>query len=154
MSTTDIYGNSYDENCGEVPAVARLQTNSELIAVASSLAIILSSDEVAKIVQQTHAWQDSDRGFVIDGHLWFDMSIQNWIASVIPSASSWQMRSYINSLLQQGILEREQLYKKHHGHNYAPRNRTYYYRLNYEKLRELGIGTVQAETNNHVGGEI
>jgi hypothetical protein len=48
-------------------------------------------------------------------------------------------------LVKKGVLERKHLYKEHHGHNYSPKNRTYYYRLDREELSQLAIKNGGAE---------
>ena len=132
--------------------VEELQTEFDLITVSNSLVIVLQSYEEARIVQQLHSWIQSGQGVIIDGHRWFDKSIQDWITEVLPTASTWKMRSHITSLVKKGILERKHLFKAHHGHNYSPKNRTYYYRLDYERLSELAISAINSRNLNNAGG--
>ena len=49
---------------------------------------------------------------------------------------------------QKGILLREHLFKEHHGTNLAPKNRTYYYSLNYQGLAEYAQQYKIAESQN------
>lgn len=132
--------------------VEELRSKSDLITVSNSLVIVLDSYEEARIVQQIHSWIKAGQGVIIDGYRWFDISIQDWIAEVIPTASNWKMRSYLNSLVKKGVLEREHLFKVHHGHNYSPRNRTYYYRLDYERLSELASIVIASRNATNTGG--
>ena len=135
-----------------VLTVKGLETKYETVPISNSLAVVLGSYQEALIVQLIHSWIREGQGIMLDGKTWFDKSIKDWVSEVMPSSSTWQMRSYINSLVNKGVLERQQLYKKHHGHNISPKNRTYYYRLDYEKLSELVDVAIQAPNLNHAGG--
>jgi tRNA nucleotidyltransferase/poly(A) polymerase len=133
--------------------VEALKTEFDLITVSNSLAIVLESYEEARIVQQLHSWIRSNQGIVIEGYCWFDKPIRDWINEVIPTASDWKMRSYISSLVSKGVLKRKKLFKKHHGHNFSPKNQTYYYRLDYEELSKLAKLTINSLELNNAGGE-
>lgn len=133
--------------------IEELQTEFDLITVSNSLVIVLQSYKEARIVQQLHSWLLSARGVFIDGHRWFDKSIQDWISEVIPTAFTWKMRSHISSLVKKGVLERQHLFREHHGHNYSPKNRTYYYRLDYGKLTKLATRAIASKNLNNIGGE-
>ena len=117
--------------------VEGLEVKFDVVPVSNSLVAVLGSSEEALIVQLIHTWIREGQGVDLDGERWFSKSIKDWIAEAFPTTSTWKMRGYINSLVEKGVLERKQLYKQHHGHNYAPKNRTYYYRLDYERLSEL-----------------
>ncbi|AFZ38242.1 hypothetical protein Sta7437_4804 (plasmid) [Stanieria cyanosphaera PCC 7437] len=127
------------------------ETKFDIVTVSNSLVALLGSYEEAIIVQQIHSWTLDGRGIEIDKKFWFDKSIKDWITEVVPTASDWKMRSYLASLVDKGVLERKHLYKEHHGHNYSPKNRTYYYRLDYEKLSELARRAIS--NSNNAGGE-
>jgi hypothetical protein len=133
--------------------IQELQTEFDLITVSNSLVRVLQSYEEARIVQQLHSWIRSGQGIVIEGHRWFDKSIQDWITEVLPTASDWKMRSYMSSLVSKGVLKRKKLFKKHHGHNFSPKNQTYYYRLDYEELSLLALEAINSEKLNNAGGE-
>ena len=133
--------------------VENLENKSNVIVVSHSLVALLGSYEEALIVQQIHSWTLNGRGVEIDGKPWFDKSIKDWIAEVLPAASTWKMRSYMSSLVKKGVLERKQLHKKHHGHNYSPKNRTYYYRLDYEGLSKLADLAIDSKNSDNAGGE-
>ena len=136
-----------------VITVKGLETKYDTVPISNSLVVVLGSYQEALIVQLIHSWIREGQGIMLDGKTWFDKSIKDWVSEVMPSSSTWKMRSYINSLVNKGVLERQQLYKKHHGHNISPKNRTYYYRLDYEKLSELVDVAIQAQNINHAGGE-
>ncbi len=136
-----------------VLTVKGLESKYDNVPISNSLAIVLGSYQEALIVQLIHSWIREGQGIVIDGKPWFDKSIKDWVNEVLPSSSTWKMRSYMNSLVNKGVLERQQLYKQHHGHNLSPKNRTYYYRLDYERLSELVKVAIQAQNLNHAGGE-
>lgn len=113
----------------------------------------MGSCEEALIVQLLHSWIRSGQGVVIDGEPWFNKSIKDWIEDAFPTTSTWKMRSYMNSLVEKGVLERKHLFKEHHGHNYAPKNRTYYYRLDYEGLSKLITEAIELSNTANFGGE-
>ena len=129
-----------------------LETKYDVVPISNSLVAVLGSNEEALIVQLIHSWTRDGQGVEIDGQHWFDKSIKDWIDEAFPTTSTWKMRGYINSLVEKGILERQHLYKEHHGHNYAPKNRTYYYRLDYEKFSELAAIAIEEQNKNHAGG--
>lgn len=132
--------------------VEGLEVKYDVISVSNSLVAVLGSSEEALIVQLIHSWTRDGQGVEIDGQRWFNKSIRDWIAEAFPTTSTWKMRGYINSLVEKGILERQHLYKEHHGHNYAPKNRTYYYRLDYEGLSKLITEVVDSKNLNKAGG--
>lgn len=129
-----------------------LETKYDVIPVSSSLVAVLSSYEEALIVQLLHSWTRDGQGVEIDGQRWFNKSIKDWINEAFPTTSTWKMRCYINSLVEKGILERQHLYKEHHGHNYSPKNRTYYYRLDYEGLSKLITEVTNSKNLVNAGG--
>ena len=133
--------------------VEGLETKFDTVPVSNSLVAVLGSCEEALIVQLLHSWIRSGQGVAIDGEPWFNKSIKDWIEDAFATTSTWKMRSYINSLVEKGVLERKHLFKEHHGHNYAPKNRTYYYRLDYGKLSELAEAAIASKKSNNAGGK-
>ena len=114
--------------------------------VSNSLVNLLESYLEARIVQQLHYWTVKEYGRVIDGLRWIYKPIREWLSEAISGFTSWQLRKAISSLVEKGILLREHLFGKHHGHNFAPKNRTYYYSLNYKGLEEFARKYEKAET--------
>ncbi|MDY6901044.1 MAG: hypothetical protein SWZ49_23625 [Cyanobacteriota bacterium] len=133
--------------------VEGLEVKFDVVTVSNSLVAVLGSSEEALIVQLIHSWTLDGQGVEIDGERWFNKSIKDWIAEALPTTSTWKMRSYMSSLVQKGVLSRKQLHKKHHGHNYSPKNRTYYYRLDYEGLSKLADLAIDSKNSNNAGGE-
>ena len=133
--------------------VEGLETKFDTVPVFNSLVAVLGSCEEALIVQLLHSWIRSDQGVIIDGEPWFNKSIKDWIEDVFPTTSTWKMRSYMNSLVEKGVKTRKHLFKEHHGHNYAPKNRTYYYRLDYEGLSKLITKAIDSSNTANSGGE-
>ena len=113
-----------------------LKTKIDETKVSNSLVTLLGNYEEALIVQQLHSWRLQGGGVILDGIHWFDKSAKEW-SEALPDISQGKINVLLKTLADQGILKREQLYQKHHGHNYGPRNRTYYYRLDYDKLYKL-----------------
>ena len=65
--------------------------------------------------------------------------------------TEWKLRKAIASLLEKGLIERKKLYVKHHEikHDnpyWNPKNQTYYYSVNYDKLQKL-IEQVENQEN-------
>lgn len=133
--------------------VEGLETKYDVVPVSGSLVAVLESNEEALIVQLIHSWTRDGQGLEIDGQRWFDKSIKDWIVEAFPTTSTGKMRGYMNSLVSKGVLERQHLYKKHHGHNYSPKNRTYYYRLDYEGLSKLANVAIDSKNLNNTGGQ-
>ena len=119
-----------------------LETKYDTVPVSGSLEIILGSALEAKIVQQLHFWsQQEASGILYKGMKWIYKSIREWIEEVLPIWSRGQVNRAIASLVEKGVIVKEHLFKKHHGHNYDPKNRTLYYSLVYEKLQKLAETT-------------
>lgn len=132
--------------------VEGLEVKYDVIEVSSSMVALLGSVEEATIVQLIHSWTLAGEGVVINGNHWFNKSIKDWINEAFPTTSTWKMRSYMKSLVSKGVLERQHLYKEHHGHNYSPKNRTYYYRLDYEGLSKLITEVTNSKNLVNAGG--
>ena len=133
--------------------VEGLEVKYDVVEVSNSMVALLGSVEEATIVQLIHSWTLAGEGVIIDGNHWFNKSIKDWIAEVMPLTSPWKMRSYMKSLVSKGVLERKQLHKEHYGHNYSPKNRTYYYRLDYEGLSALAVSAINEQNEKRTGGE-
>jgi hypothetical protein len=113
------------------------ETKFDTAVVSNSLVDLLDSYLEARIVQQLHYWTVKEYGRVINDIRWIYKSIREWRREAIAGFTSWQLRKAIAALVDKGILLRKHLFKEHHGHNFAPKNRTYYYSLNYEGLEEF-----------------
>ena len=115
-----------------------LESKFDVIAVSNSLAFLLGSEREAKLVQQLHFLSlNPKNGFVYEGARWIYKAMSEWVIEIAPSWTMWKLRSAIASLVAKGVLIREHLFDKHHGDNFHKKNRTYYYRLNYDRLNEL-----------------
>ncbi len=133
--------------------VEGLETKFDLATVSNSLVNLLESYLEARIFRKFPYWCHSGYGVVIDGVRWIYKPIRELVSEVLIGFTNWQIRKAIASLIEKGLIKREHLYDVHHGHNYAPKNRTYYYSLNYEKLAELVKERQKAESvenNNFV----
>ncbi len=130
--------------------VEGLETKFDLGIVSNSLVSLLGSYLEARIVQQIHYWTVKEYGKIINGLRWIYKPIREWLSEVLIGFTSWQIRKAIASLIEKEVLRREHLYDIHHGHNYAPKNRTYYYSLNYEKLEELVKEYETAESTENI----
>ena len=69
--------------------------------------------------------------------------------------TEWKLRSAIASLLEKGLITRKKLYVKHHEikHDnpyWNPKNQTYYYSVNYDKLQECIERVKKAESTENV----
>ncbi len=137
----------------KVLKVLGLETKFDTSIVSNSLVMLLEDYLEARIVQQLHYWGESGYGVVINGVTQIYKPIREWIAEVFPGSSSWKLRKAISNLIEKGILNREKLFVKHHEqeHNspwWHPKNQTYYYSLNYDKLQEL-VGEYESARTSH-----
>ncbi len=130
--------------------VEGLESKFDTGIVSNSLIRLLGSYLEARIVQQLHYWTLNEYGTILKGLRWIYKSIQELLSEVLIGFTSWQVRMAIASLVEKGLLFREHLFKEHHGHNFAPKNRTYYYSLNYQKLKECIENYHYAETPENI----
>ncbi len=119
-----------------------LEARFDVIPVSNSLAILIGDRDSASIVQQLYHWTEQGYGEVIDGVRWFYKSIKEWIAEVFPTFTPYQLGKLMAQLVERGIIRREKLFTKHQIQKgdrfwWQPKNQTYYYSLNTEKLQEL-----------------
>ncbi len=119
-----------------------LEPKFDVIPASNSMAILLGSMDKASIVQQLYYWGLKGYGEVIDGVRWFYKPIREWIEEVFPTLSPWQLTKLMNQLVELGVVRREKLFTKHQIQQGArfwwqPKNQTYYYSLNTERLQEV-----------------
>jgi hypothetical protein len=131
--------------------VKGLEVKFDTIPVSASLAVLIGNRDLAQIVQQLHYWTLKGYGEVIDGVRWFYKPIKEWIAEVFPTFTPYQLGKLMTQLADRGIIRREKLFTKHQIQNgdrfwWQPKNQTYYYSLNTEKLQELADNYQTAET--------
>ena len=122
--------------------VKGLEVKFDTIPVSASLAVLIGNRDLAQIVQQLHYWTLKGYGEVIDGVRWFYKPIKEWIEEVFPTFTPYQLGKLMAQLTERGIIRREKLFTKHQIQNgdrfwWQPKNQTYYYSLNTEKLQEL-----------------
>ena len=128
-----------------------LQVRFNTIPLSGCLARLLGSNDLALIVQQLHYWLQQGYGVVIDGYRWIHKSIKEMREEVWTTLSHWKLSQLIIQLVEREILIREKLFTKHQiqqGNRFwwQPKNQTYYYRINREKLQELANNYQIAET--------
>ena len=120
--------------------------------VLSGSFITLIGDYIeALFLHQLHYWSFSEYGVVIDDTRWIYKPIREWKNEVFSFLTEWKIRKAIASLSEKGLIERKKLYVKHHEikHDnpyWNPKNQTYYYSVNYDKLQEL-IDRVEGKEN-------
>ncbi len=118
--------------------VEGLETKFDSALVSNSLVILLGGNHLAaRILQQLHYCSHAGYGVVIDGVRWIYKPIREFVSEMLVGFTSWQIRQAIAFLVEIGVIRKEHLYAAHHGHNYAPKNRTLYYSVVYERLAEL-----------------
>lgn len=130
----DNYNLSIDTPVLQIP---ELETKFNTQIICNALIRVFNCINQARIVQQLHFWLYSEHGVVLRDARWIWKPIREWLEESLPDLTRWKLESAIQSLVDRGIVIREQLNKEHHGHNYSPKNRTYYYRLDYDRLSEL-----------------
>ena len=116
-----------------------LESKFDYSVVSNSIVTLIGDYLEARILQQLYYWLKSEYGVVLNDVRWIYKPIREWLSETIIGFSNWQVRKAIASLLAKGLIRREHLYDIHHGHNFAPKNRTYYYSVDYERLEELGL---------------
>ena len=131
--------------------VEGLEVKYDIVPVSSSLALIIGDKDSASVVQQLYYWLGQGYGEVIDGVRWIYKSIKEWIEEVFPTYTSYQLGKIMKQLSDRGIIRREKLFTKHQikkGDRFwwQPKNQTYYYSLNTEKIQELANNYKTPET--------
>ena len=114
----------------------RLSEQDEMLAVSTSLAVLLRSYEEALVVQKLHTWTFECQGIVVNGDRWHDKSIEDWLLEILPITER-KMRSYMSSLEKKGVIERKKLVLGNQEREVSKKKQAYYYRLDYERLSEL-----------------
>ncbi len=118
--------------------VEGLETKFDNAIVSNSLVILLGGNHLAaRILQQLHYCSHAGYGVVIDGVRWIYKPVREILSEMLVGFTSWQIRKAIAFLVNLGVIRKEHLYAAHHGHNYAPKNRTLYYSVVYERIEEL-----------------
>jgi hypothetical protein len=122
--------------------VESLKTKFDTIVLSNSFVALIGDYIEARILQQLHYWCYSEYGVIIKGLRWIYKPIREWLREAFIGFTDWQLRIAIASLLEKGLIYREKLYVKHHElkHDnpyWHPKNQTYYYSLNYDKLQGL-----------------
>lgn len=115
-----------------------LETKFDRAIVSNSLVIALGGNHLAaRILQQLHYCCHAGYGVVIEGVRWIYKPIREFVSEMLVGFTNWQIRKAIAFLVEIGVVRKEHLYHIHHGHNYAPKNRTLYYSLDYDQLEEI-----------------
>ena len=123
--------------------VESLKTKFDTNVLSNSFIALLDNNYIeARILQQLHYWCYSEYGVVIDGIRWIYKPIREWLSEALVGLTEWKLRGAIASLLKKGLIRREKLFTKHQIQNgdrfwWQPKNQTYYYSLNYDRLQEL-----------------
>ena len=127
-----------------------LKTKFDTCVVSNSFVALIGDYIEARIVQQLHYWCYSEYGVIINDLRWIYKPIREWLSESFVGFTSWQLRKAIASLVAKGILLKEHLFKEHHGNNFSPKNRTYYYSVNYKYLEKLFLEQESAESVENV----
>ncbi len=123
--------------------VKSLESKFDTTVLSNSFVALLDNNYIeARILQQLHYWCYSEYGVVIDGIRWIYKPIREWLSEALIGFTEWKLRGAIASLLRKGLIRREKLFTKHQIQNgdrfwWQPKNQTYYYSLNYDRLQEL-----------------
>ncbi|WP_144876442.1 hypothetical protein, partial [Hyella patelloides] len=119
-----------------------LKNKFDTLVLSGSFITLIGDYIEALFLHQLHYWSFSEYGVVIDDTRWIYKPIREWKNEVFSFLTEWKIRKAIASLLEKGLIERKKLYVKHHEikHDnpyWNPKNQTYYYSVNYDKLQEL-----------------
>ena len=132
--------------------IEELKIKFDTPTISNSLAIIVGDYVETLILQQFNYFITQEYGVVLKGIRWIYKSIRELIIDAFPILSPWQIGKAIASLVEKGFLIREHLFKEHHGHNFHPKNRTYYYTVNYGKIFETAQNVRFAVSPKTVSG--
>ena len=116
-----------------------LETKFDLNIASNSLAIKFGDYLEAMVFQKLHYCIQKGFGIIINGKRWIYKSIEEWIRDWFPILTPWKMNQILLSLVEKGFVLREHLFDQHHGHNFHPKNRTFYYSPNYAQFEESEI---------------
>ena len=124
-----------------VITIDSLKTRFDTLVLSNSFIALIGDYIEALFFHQLHYWSFSEYGVIIDDVRWIYKPLREWLSEVFPFLTEWKLRKAIASLLEKGFIERKKLYVKHHEvkHNnpyWNPKNQTYYYSVNYDKLQE------------------
>ena len=122
--------------------IESLKTKFDSIFISNSFITLIGDYIEAIFLHQLHYWSYSEYGVVINDVRWIYKPYREWLSEVFTCLTEWKLRVAIASLLEKGLIRREKLFVKHHQqeHNspwWNPKNQTYYYSVNYDKLQEL-----------------
>ena len=133
--------------------IEELKIKFDTPTISNSLAIIVGDYVETLILQQFNYFITQGYGVILKGIRWIYKSIRELIIDAFPILSPWQIGKAIASLVKKGFLIREHLFKEHHGHNFHPKNRTYYYTVNYDKIAETAQNICFAGSPKTVSGD-
>ena len=119
----------------------------DLKTISNSLAILVGDYIEGMILQQFHYWISQEYGVVLEGQRWIYKTIKELSEKAFPLLSPWKVRQAIANLVIKGFLRQEHLFAEHHGDNFHKRNRTYYYRVDYDRIAEMveSLGFVEEQ---------
>ena len=122
--------------------IKNLQAKFDTLVISNSFVTLIGDANEAHFLHQLHYWSYAQYGVVIDGIRWIYKPVREWLTEVFPFMTEWKLRKAIASLLDKGLIDRKKLYVKHHEikHDnpyWNPKNQTYYYSVNYDKLQEM-----------------
>ena len=131
--------------------IESLKTKFDTVVVSNSFITLIGDYVEALFLHQLHYWTFSQYGVVIDGTRWIYKPLREWLSELFTFLTDWKLRKAIASLLEKGLISRKKLYVKHHEikHDnpyWHPKNQTYYYSVNYDRLQEL-IDEVENQEN-------
>ncbi|MBE9048196.1 hypothetical protein IQ255_28045 [Pleurocapsales cyanobacterium LEGE 10410] len=132
-----------------------LKNKFDTLVLSGSFINLIGDYAEAHFLHQLHYWSLSEYGVVIDDVRWIYKPLREWLSEVFTFLTEWKLRKAIASLLEKGLIERKKLYVKHHQikHDnpyWNPKNQTYYYSVNYDKLQKRIDAVEKAETTENV----
>jgi len=121
--------------------IESLKSKFDTVVVSNSFITLIGDYVEALFLHQLHYWSYSEYGVVIDDVRWIYKPLREWLSEMFTFLTEWKLRKAIASLLKKGLIERKKLYVKHHEikHDnpyWNPKNQTYYYSVNYDKLQK------------------
>lgn len=135
--------------------IESLKNKFDTLVLSGSFITLIGDHVEAMFLHQLHYWSYSEYGVVIDDNRWIYKPLREWLSEIFTFLTEWKLRKAIASLLEKGLITRKKLYVKHHEikHDnpyWHPKNQTYYYSVNYDKLQERIERVEKAENIENV----
>ncbi len=163
MEQNDFAQENCDENKKLLVAESFKQEKHDANYFSNSLVALFDGNLLlASLLQRFHyAFQNETNGTWIKGYRWIWKPVKQLKEEKYSKKSESTIYRAILKLVDWGVLKREQLFKEDNGHNFNPKNRMYYYRVDYEgfaefekrRAKEAGCEYIKSDYQNFQNNE-